>query len=405
MKKLRFLHLIDFRNPYGSFDNSFKDLRWLYWERCPLQYFPPEFKPINLGMLELRFSQLRTMELSMVFQKLKILNMAYSQYLVTTPDFNMLPSLVDLSFEYCTALKQIHRSIGRLARLVSLNLVDCSKLASLPETIGNLKALKHLNLCRCGSLEKLPEELVNMESLENLHINMAGLKNLPRSIHLLGNLIELDVAHNSELMTLPDNICKLRSLQYLNVSACKSLKALPGDLGDITSLRVLRMTATSVSYLPGSIGNLSNLVELRLDRNPNLESLPDTICNLRSLEILSIGSCEKIKELPGQMWKITSLRVLTLRRTTMLKVESNQIPISLEMLDLSYNAFTALPLGISRLTNLECLQVEGCSELLSIEELPPNLEKLCAYGCPSMTLKQLEILKLTSFSGLQVIVD
>ncbi|XP_063941582.1 disease resistance protein RPV1-like, partial [Daucus carota subsp. sativus] len=337
-----------------------------------------------------------------VFQKLKILNMEYSSDLMTTPDFNMFPSLVDLNFAYCRSLKKIHRSIGRLAGLVSLNLGGCWMLASLPKTIGNLKALKHLNLFGSASLGKLPENLP--ESLENLNIGMSGLKSLPHSIHLLGNLIELDVPYNSELITLPDNICKLRSLQYLIVSACKNLKALPEDLGDITSLRVLRMKETSVSDLPGSIGNLSNLVELILGRNPNLETLADTICNLRSLEILTIGSCEKLKELPGQMWKITSLRELCIRNTTMLKVEANQIPISLKKLDLSYKAFTTLPLGISRLTNLECLQVEGCSQLLSIEELPPNLKRLYASGCPSMTLEQLELLKLKTFSGLEVIV-
>ncbi|XP_063940303.1 TMV resistance protein N-like, partial [Daucus carota subsp. sativus] len=215
MKNLRFLHLVGFRKPIGSFDKTFRDLRWLSWEWCPLEHFPLDFKPINLGILELTNTSLRTMELNMVFQKLKILKVTYSWDLTTTPDFNMLPSLVSLSFLACPSLTQIHRSIGRLAGLVSLNLGACWMLASLPETIGNLKALKHLDLQEC--------------------------------------------------------------------------------------------------------------------------------------------------------------------------------------------TFTALPLGISRLTNLECLKLEGCSQLLSIEELPPNLKKLYASRCPN--LKQLDILNLTRFSGLEVIVD
>ncbi|WOH16552.1 hypothetical protein DCAR_0936108 [Daucus carota subsp. sativus] len=420
MKNLRFLHLIDFQNPIGSFDNTFKDLRWLSGKRCPLEYFPPDFKPTNLGILELRYSRMRTMELNMVFQKLKILNMEYSSDLMTTPDFNMFPSLVDLNFAYCRSLKKIHRSIGRLAGLVSLNLGGCWMLASLPKTIGNLKALKHLNLFGSASLGKLPENLP--ESLENLNIGMSGLKSLPHSIHLLGNLIELDVPYNSELITLPDNICKLRSLQYLIVSACKNLKALPEDLGDITSLRVLRMKETSVSDLPGSIGNLSNLVELILGRNPNLETLADTICNLRSLEILTIGSCEKLKELPGQMWKITSLRELCIRNTTMLKVEANQIPISLKKLDLSYKAFTTLPLGINlnfancknlkqihrsigSLAGLVSLDLGSCSKLASLPETIGNLKALkhlFLWDCTSLEKLPEELVNIESLENLYI---
>lgn len=345
----------------------------------------------------------------MVFQKLKILNMAYSPYLETTPDFNMLPCLVTINFEQCTNLKQIHISIGWLAGLVSLNLRDCARLASLPKTIGNLKALLHLDVSHCHKLVELPEELVNIESLEKLQISgLLHVKNLPHLIHLLSNLIELDASFNIQLLTLPDNICKLRSLEILNVGSCYDLEALPKELGNITSLKVLDITGTSVSDLPVSIGNLSNLVKLTLSHNSNLKNLPDTICNLRSLEILIIYRCEKLKELPGQMWKLTSLSELVLGKTTLLKVESSQIPLSLKTLDLSENVFTALPLGISRLSNLESLNLERCSKLLSIEELPLNLKELNARHCSSIKifraiLKQLEILNLEHCGDLEEI--
>lgn len=156
------------------------------------------------------------------------------------------------------------------------------------------------------------------------------------------------------------------------------------------------------------IGNLSNLVKLTLSHNSNLKNLPDTICNLRSLEILFIYGCEKLKELPGQMWKLTSLSKLVLGKTTLLKVESSQIPLSLKTLDLSENVFTALPLGISRLSNLESLNLERCSKLLSIEELPLNLKELNASHCSSIKifraiLKQLEILNLECCRDLEEI--
>ncbi|XP_017225537.1 TMV resistance protein N-like isoform X2 [Daucus carota subsp. sativus] len=176
MKNLRFFHLDGFETPTGSFDKTFRDLRWLCWKSCPLKYFPPELKPVNLGVLVLRGSIMRTLKPSMVFQKLKNLDMAYSSYLITTPDFNMLPCLVTLEFGMCVNLKKVHESIGSLAGLVYLNLGSCVKLASLPKTISSLKTLKYLYLGMCRSLVKIPEDLFRMESLEELDIS--GVKKL-----------------------------------------------------------------------------------------------------------------------------------------------------------------------------------------------------------------------------------
>lgn len=97
--------------------------------------------------------------------------MAYSSYLITTPDFNMLPCLVTLEFGMCVNLKKVHESIGSLAGLVYLNLGSCVKLASLPKTISSLKTLKYLYLGMCRSLVKIPEDLFRMESLEELDIS------------------------------------------------------------------------------------------------------------------------------------------------------------------------------------------------------------------------------------------
>ncbi|KAL1804458.1 hypothetical protein ACET3Z_033105 [Daucus carota] len=176
MKNLRFFHLDGFETPTGSFDKTFRDLRWLCWKSCPLKYFPPELKPVNLGVLVLRGSIMRTLKPSMVFQKLKNLDMAYSSYLITTPDFNMLPCLVTLEFGMCVNLKKVHESIGSLAGLVYLDLGSCVKLASLPKTISSLKTLKYLYLGMCRSLVKIPEDLFRMESLEELDIS--GVKDI-----------------------------------------------------------------------------------------------------------------------------------------------------------------------------------------------------------------------------------
>lgn len=59
MSKLRILYLNNV-NISGSFEDTFEDLRWLFWRNCPLKFFPSGFYPINLVTLELPMSKMRT---------------------------------------------------------------------------------------------------------------------------------------------------------------------------------------------------------------------------------------------------------------------------------------------------------------------------------------------------------
>ncbi|XP_063938296.1 TMV resistance protein N-like [Daucus carota subsp. sativus] len=69
MSKLRFLHL-SYLNITGSFEQKLEDLRWLQWYWCPLKYFPSEFHPQKLVVLELHGSTMTEMCLLKVFEKL-----------------------------------------------------------------------------------------------------------------------------------------------------------------------------------------------------------------------------------------------------------------------------------------------------------------------------------------------
>ncbi|KAL1828159.1 hypothetical protein ACET3Z_006571 [Daucus carota] len=347
MCNLRFLYLKKV-NLTGSFEQTFENLRWLYWEFCTLNCLPSDFDPQKLVILELPHSNMRSLwelnKVSRVFEKLKTLNMSFSQNLSSTPDFTKLPCLEILNFESCKSLEELHISIGSLVSLVCLNLNSCVKLRSLPDTI-----------------------------------------------------------------------CDLTALKVLNISQCSSLGALPTELGNIESLEKLFAWGVPVSVLSDSIGRLSKLVELIIRYNKNIETLPDTICNLRSLEILDISGCETLDILPDQLWKLTRLKKLYacgILLEELPDIDSNQIALSLQNLDLSNSCITAMPSGISQLLELHKLDLIGCCELMSIEELPPNLRRIIACGCISLerlpnlsNLKQLEILDLTNCSGLTEILS
>ncbi|XP_063942126.1 disease resistance protein RPV1-like isoform X1 [Daucus carota subsp. sativus] len=463
MSKLKFLHL-EYVKLTGSFEHSFKDLRWLHWKFCPLKCLPSDFYLQRLVMLELPHSKLTTiwkinrsfLQIPHVFENLKTLNMSHSLDLITTSDLTRLPYLETLNLEGCESLKELHISIGSLVRLVSLNLQFCVKLKSLPDSICNLTALKCLNIARCSSLKALPTNLGNIGSLEELNAKWLTINKLPHSIGLLGNLIELKLCFCGNLETLPDTICNLRTLKILYIDGSCRLKALPEELGNLESLVELKAENLIVSKLPDSIGRLSKLIELNLSCCSKLESLPETVCNLRSLKILDIGWCSSVKALPTELGNLESLIELKAMRLTVPKLPDSigrlsklvklnlsvseklkTLPDSicnlrsLKILDIddchmlealptelgnleSLVGFKAerikvlkLPDSIGHIRSLENIWLKGCFNLLSIAELPSNLKLLSLEGCNSMetlpnlsNMKQLEELNLTGCSVL-----
>ncbi|KAL1804500.1 hypothetical protein ACET3Z_033147 [Daucus carota] len=294
MSKLRILYLNNV-NISGSFEDTFEDLRWLFWRNCPLNFFPSGFYPINLVTLELPMSKMRTdWELNMVsqvFKNLKTLNMAASLDLTKTPDFTNFPCLETLNFDFCKSLEEVHISIGSLVRLVSLKLRGCA-LRSLPDNICSLRALEHLSLGGCNGLQSLPAGLGDIGSLKELNVSGASVSNLPVSMGRLSNLVVLNLSDNEKLETLPDSICNLESLGILNIRNCWNLLSIPElphnlkwieatgceSLQRLPNLSVLkRLEKLELTYCSGltvimGLKDLTSLKALYLEGNSSLQA-------------------------------------------------------------------------------------------------------------------------------------
>ncbi|XP_060173797.1 TMV resistance protein N-like isoform X3 [Lycium barbarum] len=339
---------------------------------------------------------------------LKQLNLRWYRGLTETLNFGDMPNLETLILEMCKNLEEVHPSLGHCKMLRKLDLSHCDNLKKLPEL--KLSNLKYLNLSWCGGLTEIP----NFGDMPNLEIlNLYGCKNLKEVHPSLGHcrmLRELDLSKCEKLKKLPE--LKLSNLKQLDLTGCggltespnlgdkcTSLEEFPEIYGDMRRLTRLTIKSIGIRELPSFIGNLSSLTELNLKGCEDLVSLPNNLCNLNNLKHLNLCGCKKLEKLPENIGELQELQTLDARETaisqlppsiTKLGKISNlnilgELPEdlgslqSLKSLDLRGSNISCLPKSIKELLGLETLDVQFCQNLNELpEELPPNLEKLCA---------------------------
>uniref|UniRef100_A0A2N9FSR3 TIR domain-containing protein n=1 Tax=Fagus sylvatica TaxID=28930 RepID=A0A2N9FSR3_FAGSY len=208
MKNLRLLQ-INGVHLTGCFEHLSKELRWLCWHKCPLKFLPQNFHLENLVVLDMQHSNVKQVWKEIkVFNKLQVLNLSNSKYLIKSPNFLQVPHLEILILRGCSSLVEVHESIGYMERLVSLNLVGCENLRNLPRSISNLKSLETLNLSGCLKLDALPEEMGNMTALSELLADKTSIKQLPFSFGLLKNLKTVSLSGFNE----PDVLVEYESM-------------------------------------------------------------------------------------------------------------------------------------------------------------------------------------------------
>ncbi|UOB19146.1 leucine-rich repeat domain-containing protein [Abyssalbus ytuae] len=110
--------------------------------------------------------------------------------------------------------------------------------------------------------EKLPE-------LQSLHLSGNHLTSLPGEI---GNLTTLRWLHLSgnQFTLLPAELGNLTNLEWLNLSGNK-LTVLPAEIGNLTTLQWLYLSRNQLSIVPETINKMSNLKKLNLGHNPLTE--------------------------------------------------------------------------------------------------------------------------------------
>ncbi|KAK0580241.1 hypothetical protein LWI29_038463 [Acer saccharum] len=284
----------------GGLDYLPEKLKYLYWERYPLDVLPSSFNPKNLVELDLSHSKIKQLwEGSTCVPKLKWLRLVYCSNLISIPDLSNIPLAEIINLNGCRSLIEIHSSRECPKNLHSLNLSFCRNLSSFPSNIHlseepsfSASVVLHssredseFSLRYCFSLTKFPDIPRNIKRLD---LRYSGVEEVRSTIQSLSKLESLDMSNCTRLKRISESICKLKSLDRLDLSGCCKLESFP-DILEGMELKHLDLSGTAIKELPLSIGNLNWLEELvlsdsKLEKLPPLSELPSSLRYLEAMD-------------------------------------------------------------------------------------------------------------------------
>ncbi|CAL4988201.1 unnamed protein product [Urochloa decumbens] len=198
-----------------------------------------------------------------------------------------------------------------------------------------------------------PLFILKFEYIGYLEIhNVCSTKPLPEAISGCWNLQALLLMKCSGFVTLPKSIGKLKKLRTLELSDITDLESLPLSIGDCRDLQSLKLrSCQKLTKIPISLGRNGSLRVLRIVNCHDLRQLsPESTGKFSNLQEVNLADCWHFQDLPATLC----------------------CP-ALHTLDLSKTEVTVLPLWITTICTLECLNLECCKELV---ELPDGIEKL-----------------------------
>ena len=184
---------------------------------------------------------------------------------------------------------------------------DLDKLIKLDLSFNNIssntngQSLSQINLFANGNLEYL-----DLSGGNSFQEPILPLKDFTKLVYanLSGN------SFNGPLPIAPNTLST--SLCYLDLSLNPIAGSIPGNIGNLGSLKYLNLTGTSINgEIPPSIGNLSNLEVLDL-HGCILDTLPASMGNLAKLTCLDLSGCSIPGEIPISFKDLLNLSTLNL---------------------------------------------------------------------------------------------
>ena len=307
-----------------------------------------------------------------------------------------------------------------------------SKDMNVEDWLSKMKSLKVLYLGRWQKSAsyhievKSTEFLKGLKSMEELKFlslqGISRIKELPRSIGMLTNLVVLDLKDCYNLELLPEEISSLTKLRYLDISNCYLLCNMPKELSLLKKLQVLKgfIIGHSKTRNLGTLEDLKklqNLKKLTIIATRNEFPTPTDLGALQELTALqkltiTWGVQPKIAQEPEKARKSSMLGPLLHRKPTESSMQQiDKLPKNLVKLDLQCFPHSKpkwlTPANLPNLKKLyirggslatlgegswmvETLRLKYLSEMKTnwreLKELFPELVYLERVRCPGITL-------------------
>jgi len=225
----------------------------------------------------------------------------------------------------------------------------------------------------------------------------------------------LTLDRSQYLIHIPD-VSGLRNLERFSFEYCCNLVTVDNSIGKLNKLESLNaMGCHKLKYFPPL--QLPSLKELELSRCSSLESFPELLCQMTNIETIDLLDTS-IGELPFSFQYLSELSDFQVNRSRMLgfpkyndrmnaivfskihtvdlggnNLSDECLPtllkwfVNVTYLNLSKNNFKIIPECLSECHHLKDLALDGCKFLEEIRGIPPNLERLSAVGCVSLSLE------------------
>ncbi|KAL1211064.1 Disease resistance protein RPS6 [Cardamine amara subsp. amara] len=302
---------------------------------------------------------------------LKIIKKPYKEvHWHISEGFNYLPSKLKVLSWKGYPLRSLPSSFCP-QHLVKLKMQN-SKVEKLWEGVHPLTALKRVDLSGSKNLREIPDLSMAINLKKLLLKRCSSLVKMTSSIGRLHKLLVLDMSWCTKLEALPSRI-NLKSLNKLNLDGFLRLRSFP----DISSnLSWLNLSRTTVEEFP-SVLRLENLDTLHM-KEIKSQKLWEGVQLLPCLKTIDLSGSEKLKNIPN-LSRATNLDWLNLKGcSSLVELPSSSIQNLNKLTYLSMEdciKLETLPTGMN-LESLDCLNLGGCSRLKSFPKISSNISLL-----------------------------